>query len=97
MDEATVRQYADAHAQSIKNGDMQAAIADIDPAVLPSLGALASQLPNPVTAAAVQSVEVSGDKATVRIKYDGADKSTTVQSEWQQQGDRPKLTSAHVV
>ena len=97
MDEATIRKYAEAHGDAVVKGDQQHLMSDIAPDALAGLAGVAAQMPNPVKSANVESIDASGEEAVVRICYSGEDKTTTVQSRWAQQGDRPVIVAAEVV
>lgn len=97
MQEAEMRKYAEAHGQAVAKGDQAHLMGDIVPDALASLGPVAAALPQPVTGAEVQSVEVAGDKAVVRITYTGESKSVTVESQWEPRDGRPKIVAASVV
>ena len=97
MDEQTVRQYAEAHGQAVVSGDMAHVMADLAPSAQAEIGPVAGAMPQPVTSAEVQSIELKGDEAVVEIRYSGADKAITVRSVWQQHGARPVATGVSLV
>ncbi|MDQ2982883.1 MAG: hypothetical protein M3R70_03005 [Actinomycetota bacterium] len=96
MDEATVRQHAETHGQAVVDGDMSKAGGDIDGEALAQAGDVIKQLPREVDSADVESVDVTGDSATVRIRYSGEGRSLLVVSNWEDREGRPKITSLSV-
>jgi hypothetical protein len=93
MDEQMVRRHAEAHADAVVRGDMDALVQDFSAALQPQLPTLAQALPQPVNSAAVLSVDAASTPAVVHIKYSGVDKEVTIRSEWS--GDeRPVISAA---
>ncbi len=71
MDETTVRESANAHAQAMVAGDLGRAGSDLSPEAMESAGTVMKQMPRPVTAAEVVSVEPDGDAMVCKIRYSG--------------------------
>jgi hypothetical protein len=87
MDEATMRELAQAHAQAVVDPlDAERVAADLIPDLRPHLPEIAKLLPQPVTSAEVRSLQVQGDHAVVEIAYSGAEKTTTIRSRWEDRG-----------
>lgn len=92
MDEAIVREHAQAHGQAMVDGDNDRAGSDLTKAAMPGVGPVMKAMPRPVTAADVQSVERDGDSFVAVIRYKGAeDEETVVRSVWIDEGGRPKI------
>ncbi len=91
MDETTVRESANAHAQAIVAGDLGRAGSDLSPEAMESAGTVMKQMPRPVTAAEVVSVESDGDAMVCRILYSGDESEATVASRWQERNGEPKI------
>ena len=98
MDEAQAREYAEAHAQAIANGELERAGADVADEFRPHLGEIMSHMPRPVTRAEVLSVEPAGtDEYFSKIRYSGEDKAVTFQARWASSGPRPQIVDIQVV
>jgi hypothetical protein len=82
MDEAQVRQRAQAHVDAVVRGDNRTAAADFGESARPQLGALGRAMPRPVKSARIDSVQTEADRAVVHITYVGDDETVTVRSEW---------------
>ena len=94
MDEQTVRQHADAHAQAVVRGDFDAVAADLIEPLRPALQQIAPLLPQPVTSADVTSLDHQGDSATAQITYRGDDKQLVIESQWEERDGRPMIVAA---
>ncbi len=91
MDEAAVREQAQAHGQAMVDGDMNRAGSDLTKEAMASAGAVMKEMPRPVTAADIQSIEAQDDGYLVAIKYSGPETSIVVRSRWIDEGARPKI------
>jgi ketosteroid isomerase-like protein len=91
MDEATIRDHVQKHADAVANGDIEAVTEDFTESMRPQVPQLAGALPNPVASAEVLSVE-PGDPTIAQIKYTGqSGDTTTIRSEWQDEDGRPRI------
>jgi hypothetical protein len=97
VDEATVRQHAEAHGGAVVEGDLRRAGGDLDADALVQAGEVMKQLPRTIRSADVESVEAEGDASVVRTRYRGDEGEGVVESRWEQRGDRPKIVSMRVV
>jgi len=97
MDESTIRPYAEGHANAVVANDMATVMADIHESAMAALGEVAGSLPNPVERATVDAIDIDGDEASVRIRYEGPSSSATVQSRWAERDGRPKVIDAKLV
>lgn len=97
MDEALVRQHAEAHGAATVAGDMKTAGADLTPEGMSKAGAVMSKMPKELTGSSIESVSVEGDVATVRIRYSGTDGEVQVDSDWAERDGRPKIIDLRVV
>jgi len=93
VDEAVVRQHAEAHAKSVERGDLAAVTSDFVPEMHAAVPEIAKQLPQPTRTAEVLSVRDEGDHALVEIRYSGDDRSVTVRSRWEDRDGRPLIVS----
>ena len=96
MDTDSVRQHAQAHADAVVRGDMDAVTADFVPELRPQLPELAKGLPQPTTSAEVLSFEDAGDHTSVEIRYSGTQDAVTIRSRWEErEGEgRPLIAEA---
>lgn len=97
MDEAIVRQHAEAHGQATVAGDLKTAGADLTPEGMSKAGAVMAKMPKELTGSSIESVSIDGDVATVRIKYTGTDGEAQVDSDWTDRDGRPKIVDLRVV
>ncbi len=91
MDETTVKEHAQAHADAVVSGDLRQAATDLAEGVQEVAGQVMRGLPRPVTEADIENVTSSGEEATVLIKYSGAVSSVVVESRWAERDGRPKI------
>ncbi len=91
MQEVATRNHAEAHAKAVLNGDIDAVTADFVPNLRGQAGEIAQQLPQPVTHAEVQKVDVEDDHATVEIQYSNDDQSLTIRTRWEEVDGRPMI------
>ena len=94
MDETTIRDHAQAHADAVVNGDMDALTEDFAEALRPQMRDLARALPRPVTGAEVVSVDAGDPVSVARIRYAGESDGVTIRSEWQEEDGRPRIVRA---
>ena len=93
MDETTIREHVQRHADAVVAGDMETVIGDFSEELRPHAPQMAGLLPKPVTAAEVESLEVGDPTSVAHIRYDGDDASLTIRSEWQVVDGRPTITA----
>jgi hypothetical protein len=97
MDDATARSHIQAHADSVVRGDMDAILRDFSESLRPQVPQLAQALPQPTTAADIQSVEVGEDESVSTIRYSGDGGAVTIRAEWREEGGRPVIVQAEPV
>jgi hypothetical protein len=97
MDENSVREHAEAHAQAVVQGDLGKAAADLTDEVKQSAPEVMKQLPRPATSASIEAVTAEGDEFVAHIKYSGENASATVASRWAEQSGRPMITRLDIV
>ncbi len=97
MDQAAVRQHAQAHGQAVVDNDLNKAGEDLTGDVLTYVADIMKQLPRPVTAAEVVDVAEDGDAYTAQIRYSGDDKTVNVRSRWQEVEGRPRIVELKVM
>jgi len=94
MDETTIRDHAQAHADAVVNGDMDAITEDFAEELRPQLREIARALPRPVTGAEVMSIETGDPVSVALIRYAGETGGVTIRSEWQEEDGRPRIVKA---
>jgi uncharacterized protein YodC (DUF2158 family) len=97
VDEASVREHAQAHGDAVVAGDLRRAGSDLDGEALAQAGGVMKQLPETITAAELVSVELAGDTAIVRTRYSGDESEGTVECRWEDREGRPKIVDMKVV
>jgi hypothetical protein len=91
MDEVPTRKHAEAHAKAVVEGDMDSVVNDFIPELRGNVSGLAEKLPQPVTRAEVEKVDMEDDHATVRIRYSNDDESLAIQTRWEEHDGRPMI------
>jgi hypothetical protein len=94
MDEATIRDHVQKHADAVVRGDMDAVTADFTAELQPQVPQIGQVLPQPVTEAEVLSVEVGDPASVAMIHYSGSSGGVTIRSTWQDEGGRPVIVHA---
>ncbi|MFN2587134.1 MAG: hypothetical protein ABR613_03295 [Actinomycetota bacterium] len=97
MDEARLREDADAHAQATVAGDLKTAGGYLDKEAFGAAGEVMQQMPKPLEAAEVGSVEAQGDEALVQIRYSGGGDEIVVESRWSERDGTPKIVGLRVL
>jgi len=97
MDEAISRDHIQAHADAVVRADMDAILADFSEGLRPEVPQLAQALPQPVTSADIQSIEIGEDESVSTIRYSGEDSAVTIRARWQEEGGRPVIVHAEPV
>jgi hypothetical protein len=97
MDEASVKQVVDDHADAVVRGDMGHVTNDFCEEMRPQVPELGRALPLPVSEAEVRSLEVGADEAVARIYYKGDSGEITIESRWREIDGRPQIVSGQPV
>ena len=97
MDEATVREAAETHAQATVERDYGTAGSFLSKEMMAAAGDVMKQMPGRLTEAEVLTAEPAGNGFSARIRYTGNEGSTTVESLWQEVDGRPKIVALDVV
>lgn len=96
MDEQTVRQRAQAHADATVAGDLRKASDDLTTEAMAQAPAVMKSMPGKLTACEVASVEAQGDEFVAVIRYVGDAGEVTVASRWAERGEEPRITDLQV-
>lgn len=97
MDEAKLREDADAHGQATVQGDLKTAGGYLDKEAYGAAGQVMESMPKPLEACEVGSVELQGEEALVQIRYSGAGDEVVVESRWADRGGTPKIVGLRVL
>ena len=97
MDESMVREAAEIHARATVERDYATAGSYLSDEMKAQAGEVMREMPRPLTASEVVSVEESGDAFTARIRYSGDEGATTVDSRWQDVGGSLTIVGLDVV
>ena len=98
MDVATVRQHADAYVEALLAGDIGRASEEFSEQLKSNIGEIVSQLPLPLTEAAVESVEVAGSGYVAVLHLTGETDDIRMETRWKDRDGRPTLVEAsHVI
>ncbi len=97
MDESTVRESAETHAQATVERDYEVAGSYLTDDVKATVGEVMRAMPRRLTSAEIVSVDVSGSGAMCSIRYAGEEGATTVESRWEDVDGRPMIVGLDVV
>jgi hypothetical protein len=98
MDVQTVRQHADAYCEALMAGDIGRASEEFSQQLRQNIGEVVSQLPLPLTEAAVESVEVAGSGYIAVLHLTGETDDIRIETRWKDRDGRPTLVEAsHVI
>jgi hypothetical protein len=97
MDEARLREDADAHGQATVQGDLKTAGSYLDKEAYAAAGQVMESMPKPLEACEVGSVEVDAEQAVVQIRYSGGGEEVVVESRWADRGGSPKIVGLRVL
>ena len=92
MDEAVVRERAQAHGEAVKAGDLRRAAVDLSDEAKADAPAVMDTLPRPVDAVEIVGVEDANDECVVRIRYSGRH-VVVVESRWAERDGRPMIVA----
>ena len=98
MDVQTVRQHADAYCAALLAGDIGRASEEFSQQLKQNIGEVVSQLPLPLTEAAVESVELAGSGYVAVLHLTGETDDIRIETRWKDRDGRPTLVEAsHVI
>lgn len=91
MEEAAVREHADAYCGSLLAGDIERAAEELSNELRANLGQMVAMLPMPLTSATVESLErtASGFRAVLHLI--GESSETRLETRWKERDDRPVI------
>lgn len=94
MDEATVREHAQAHCDALLAGDIGKAAEDMSRELRANLGQLVAMLPMPMTEATVESVEHAATGFLVVLHLVGDGGEIRLETRWKERDGRPTVVEA---
>ena len=97
MDEAAVREHAQAHGDALVQGDMRKAGGDLTSEAQGQAPGVMSNFPKKVESAEVISLDLQGEAAITQARYSGEGKEVTVEARWEERDGRPKIVDMKVV
>ena len=97
MDEGSVREHADKHANAVMSGDMATAAQDLTDSGKAAAPAVMKGMPRPVTSVEVTKLEQSGETIVAHIAYRGEEAEHIVASHWEDHDGRPMIVDLQVV
>jgi hypothetical protein len=98
MDVQAVREHAEAYCQALLAGDIGLASEQFSEQLRSNIGEVVSQLPLPLTAAAVDSVDVAGSGYVAILHLVGESDEIRIETRWKDRDGRPTLVEAsHVI
>ncbi len=98
MDVELVREHADAYCAALLAGDIGRASEEFSEQLRSNIGEVVSQLPLPLTEAAVESVELAGSSYVAVLHLTGESDDIRIETRWKDRDGRPTLVEAsHVI
>ena len=98
MDEQSVREHAQAHCAALLAGDIGKASQEMSRELQQNLGPLVAMLPLPLTAATVESVEMTGKAYRAVLHLVGDEGEIRLETRWKEREGRPTMVEAsHLV
>src|SRR5450759_2841200 len=94
MDDAAIREHAEAMCEALVDGDVDRAIADFSDELRRNLGEVLALLPLPATEATVESVERGGSGFNVVLRLVSGTDEVQIQTRWKDRGGEPKVVEA---
>jgi hypothetical protein len=94
MDEQSVREHAQAHCDALLAGDIGLASQEMSRELQANLGPLVAMLPLPLTAASIESVEMTGKAYRAVLNLVGGSGSIRLETRWKERDGRPTIVEA---
>ncbi len=94
MDQAAVREHAQAHCDALVAGDVDGAAGELSEELRSNIGPLLAQLPLPLTEATVESVEQGGTAFICVLRLVGESEEVRLQTRWKERDGRPTIVEA---
>jgi hypothetical protein len=94
MDEAAVREHAQAHCEALLAGDIERAAQELSGELRKNLGEVVAMLPMPLTEATVESVERTPTGFLAVLHLVGESKAIRLQTRWKDRNGQPTIVEA---
>ncbi len=94
MEDAAVRERAEAMCEALVAGDVDRAIGDFSDELRRNLGEVLALLPLPANEATIQSLERGGSGFNVVIRFAGETDEVEIQTRWKDRDGEPKMVEA---
>ena len=94
MDDATVRERAQAMCDAIVAGDVDTATADASPELRRNLGEVIGLFPLPATEASIESITQGGSSFVVVLRLVGESDEVQIQTRWKDRDGKPTVIEA---
>ena len=94
MDEQSVREHAQAHCDALLSGDIGLASQEMSRELQSNLGQLVAMLPLPLTAARIESVEMTGKAYSAVLNLVGDGGTIRLETRWKERDGRPTMVEA---
>ena len=94
MEDAAVRERAEAMCEALVAGDVDRAIGDFSEELKRNLGEVLALLPLPANEATIQSLERGGSGFNVVIRFAGETEEVEIQTRWKDRDGEPKMVEA---
>jgi hypothetical protein len=94
MEDAAVRERAEAMCEALVAGDVDRAIGDFSEELKRNLGEVLALLPLPANEATIQSFERGGSGYNVGIRIAGETEEVEIQTRWKDRDGEPKMVEA---
>lgn len=91
MEEADVRQHADAFCAALVAGDVEKAFEELSQELHAHLGEVVTLIPMPLTAAEVESAERTASGMRLVLRMTGETEQTQLETRWKLRDDRPVI------
>src|SRR5215213_5599891 len=91
IDEARVRERADAMCAAVVAGDVERATEDFSKELRENLGEVIALLPLPAAEGSIESIDRGGSSYTVVLRLVGETEEVLLQTRWKDRDDRPTL------
>jgi len=94
MDEQSIREHAQAHCEALLSGDIGRASQVMSRELQANLGPLVAMLPLPLTAATVESVEMTGKAYLAVLRLVGEGGEIRLETRWKERDGKPTMIEA---
>lgn len=94
MDEEAVRVRVQAFSDALQAGDVGRAAQEMSRELQSNLGELVAMLPLPLTAATIESIDVTGTGYLAVLHLAGEERSMRLQTRWKERDERPTMVEA---